>query len=94
MVETLEMTRVPCGWKALLQSFKGSPNYYSGEINSALDAAMGECRSILSRKVIRRRETMTTIAIKDCWRVHWCIVPITCVKGLIAWIWLRGFILG
>jgi hypothetical protein len=64
MVETLEMTRVPCGWKALLQSFKGSPNCCSGEIYSALDAAMGECHSILSRRVIRRRATATTIAIK------------------------------
>jgi hypothetical protein len=94
MVETLEITRVPCGWKALLQSFNGSPNCCSAEINSALDATMGECRSILSRQVIRRRTTATTMAIKACCRVRWCIVSITCAKGLIAWIWLHGFILG
>jgi hypothetical protein len=66
MVETLEMTKVPCGWKALLQSFKGSPNCCSGGMNFALNAAMGECHSILSRQVIRRRETVTAIAIKAC----------------------------
>jgi hypothetical protein len=91
MMETLEMTKVLCGWKALLQSFNGSPNCYSAKINSALDAAMGECRSILSRLVIRRRTTATAMAIKVGFQVHWCIVPITCTKGLIAWIWLHGF---
>jgi hypothetical protein len=66
MVETLEMTRVPCKWKALLQSFDGTSNYCYGGMNFAYDVAMGECRSVLSRWVIRRRETMIAIAIKAC----------------------------
>jgi hypothetical protein len=67
MVETLEMTRVLCEWNALLQSFNGTSNYYSGGINSTFDAAMEKCCSALSIRVIRRRETMTTIAIKACY---------------------------
>jgi hypothetical protein len=68
MVETLEMTRVPCEWTALLQSFDGTLNLCSGGMNcccsGGMNAAMGECRSVLSIPVIRRRETMTAIAIK------------------------------
>jgi hypothetical protein len=49
MVETLEMTRVPCEWTALLQSFDGTLNLCSGGMNcccsGGMNAAMDECRS-------------------------------------------------
>jgi hypothetical protein len=68
MVETLEMTKVPCEWTALLQSFDGTLNICSGGMNcccsSGMNVAMGECRSVLSIPVIRRRATTTAIAIK------------------------------
>jgi hypothetical protein len=70
MVETLEMTRVPCEWTALLQSFNKTSDYCFGEMNcccsGGMNVAMGECLSVMSMLVIRRREIATAIAIKDC----------------------------
>jgi hypothetical protein len=70
MVETLEMTRVPCECTALLQSFNGTSNCCSGGMNcccsGGMNATMGECHFVLSILVIRRRETATAIAIKAC----------------------------
>ena len=68
MVETLEMTRVPCRRIVLIQSFDETLNLCSDGMNcccsGGMNAAMDECRSVLSIPVIRRRATATTIAIK------------------------------
>lgn len=68
MVETLEVTKVPCDRNALLQSFNEASNCCSGGMNcccsDGMNTAVGECHSVLSIWVIRRRATVTAIAIK------------------------------
>jgi hypothetical protein len=68
MVETLEMTRVPCEWTALLQSFNETSKCCSGGMNcccsGGMNVAMGECHTVLLMLVIRRRATATAIGIK------------------------------
>ena len=51
-----------------------------------------EYLSLLSRRLIRIRMTMTALAIKAGLLVHWCTVLFTCVKGLSLWLNLHGLV--
>jgi hypothetical protein len=85
IMKSLGMSKVPNVWIVMFQNSGDPAKFDSAKFGSAFSFAIFECLSMLSRRVIRRRMTVTAMAIKAGLLVLWCTVLFTCAKGLISW---------